>query len=214
MVILRDIVLSAFPEYPRRKDFNLGTNCVSSLFLYELGKIETSGIKKIIVQVCDYETKRIEMMDDVCRVSLTYDFDLHWKLSRVERKRLMLTKLVEGVLVVCDEFQIDKQHVIETFERLVITDLHYCRKWGKPIRSPDRKRYAQVKYIYDIDLVTISVFTWHKGEEQQALENKLVSTMPHEIKFVPLLGKLAWRDDKTICLHPKKRGLDDICVNV
>jgi hypothetical protein len=214
MTILRDLVLSSYPDYPRRKDFNLGTNCVSSHFLSEMGKITTDVLKKIIVQASLEAAPGVERMVDVCRVEVAYDFDLHWRLAGRQRKNLMLDKLYEGVLPACAEYGIDPRPVTEAYGRLAGTDLEYVRQWGRSLKSPDGSKIARVKYYYDLDAVKIVVATWPRGREHLAKEVPLASTAPHEWRFVPLLGKLVWKDEKTVALLPKKSGLPELSATV
>ena len=213
MATLLDLDLSAYSSYPRERDFNRGTHCVSSLFLWEIGKLHTNGLKKVIVEACTDRSDAIDRMIDVCMVRVKYDFDLHWMLKGTERKRLMLSKLYEGLQAIPSEYGVDQARISLTFERLAATNLRYEPFWGKAKASPDRKKYAQVQYKYDLDAVEIYVIFWRKGETKKT-EILLTTTDPHEWRFVPLLGKLYWKDSETVCLAPRRPELSELCVRI
>lgn len=210
---LKDIVLSAYNGYEQRKAFNLGTNCVSSLLLSELAGCATNGLKKIIVQADLVADSPPDRMDDVCRVHLAYDFDFHWKSNVVDRKQLMLKALFDGAMLVPDTYCLDKQRLTDAYKRLRDTSLEYVRKWGKSIKSPDGSRYAQIKYDYGLNCVRVLVEVTEADNSGTPVEVQLAQTPPHELRFVPLLGKLKWLDNNSIALEPKGKGLSTLTAS-
>ncbi len=210
MPILRDLTISVPLEFPNDRAFNLSTNCVGSLFLHTLGRLDNASLKKIIVELCERASPRIDRMIDVCLAQEQYDFERHYRSSIVDRKRMLLDALFRGLLRVCDEYELSKSRFVETYQVLKDGDLQFHCELRKPISSPNRRRKAQLGYTHEMDFAAVWARVWEKGREDTVAEHEFVRTDPHELRFVPMLGKLRWLDNETLQLTPRDHRRKEI----
>lgn len=211
---LQDITVSAHQSYVRRKEFNLRTNCVCAIYLSELGVFQTNGIKKVIIQACEQTEPIFEDLIDVYRISLSFDYEKFWNISNDEQKHAILLFLHEGLTAIGNHLGWDCKVFDQTFHKLRATNLNGIFDWRKIVNSPDRKMKAQVRYYYGLENVKIFARVWEKGSEDLASEYLLAETEPHELRFVPLLGKLTWKSADKLILLPNDKKRSPIELNI
>lgn len=214
MSFLRDITVSAYPAYRMRKEFNLRTNCVCAIYLHELGKFPSNGIKKVIIQACDRTDTIFENLLDVYKISLTFDFETFWKSNSLNQKRQIFFLLYKGLTMIGKRLEWNTVRFDSVFYKLKDSEFPGIFDWGKIVSSPDRRKKAQLRYYYDLESVKLILRVWTAGNQDLANEFLIATTQPHEFKFVPLLGKLSWNETNKLVLYPKQKKLDPIEIYI
>jgi hypothetical protein len=191
---LRDVSVSADSTYERRKDFNLETHCISSLYLSYLPDVDSGPFKKAIVRAAMKQSTKvtsIETMIDVALVQRQFDFDLYWKAPKAERKKMVLDLLHAGLLDLARHFDWGADAFRAAHDRAMAVGLDNSGFWKKPVHSPNRQLTAQVFYSFDVD--GIDIFVVFRSRDSREIDRLLaVKTPPHDMYLAAALGRLKW----------------------
>lgn len=211
---LKDITVRSELSYIRQKEFNLRTHCVTSMYWHYLGDFDGGAYKKILIELSKDNKNCFEDLLDVLKFTTKFNFEFYWESK--EPKKIILNVVYDSLVKVSDYLGWDKEkreQLAETYNTLKPSNLDFIVDFKRPISSPDRKKQAQLRYYYDMDKVRLVVRVTNKSSKE-IHEYDIIETMPHEIMFVPYLGKLRWVDKSTLKLEPKDKKIDAIKVVV
>lgn len=209
--MLRDLTISAFESYSRRRDFNFGTNCVSSMFIHFLGEYNAGPFLKVIVEASEASESHVEEMDNVVRISRQFVFRDYW--TSPDPKQVLAEFLYDGLHELAERYDWASSPLRDSMLRMKERSYSHVVDWKRPISSPNRRRSAQVRYYYGQKAVQIVAVIRTKGSSEFR-EVELARTAPHELKFVPLLGRLRWRGDDLVVLEPRRKNAEPIVRSI
>ncbi|MDF2066557.1 hypothetical protein [Bacillus sp. Cr_A10] len=191
------------------KDFHVlfgdQVRCIARLYTDLLGKFKTEETKKInIFCVTD-----LDKLNSVPKIALGFtdvyvfiDLESYWKLSNIEKKKVILEKINEGILQVANHFSWDTS-IFSRVSKEVI-DRNYVNEYSlKQKASPDRKHKAEIFCQHDIDFITISMIIRERKSNEIIKNELLFKDRPHEFSFVQKLGDLKWISNSEITLTHK-----------
>ncbi|RSD29595.1 hypothetical protein [Mesobacillus subterraneus] len=181
--------------------------CIASLYTELLGRFPTEGTKKLIINCVEHpEDKILTTSDGFTEVWVQLDIDSYFLLSGDEKKKLILEKIHEGVLLAAHEYAWGK----ETFNRIKaeIEARNYVNEYvWKRKASPDRKLAAEVFCVHDIDHFTASLTIKEKKSGNIVKTKKVLQERPHELIFVQYLGDLKWVSDRTVGIYRENKAI-------
>lgn len=209
--MIKDLTISADKAYERRRDFNLTTNCVSSMYLDRLGRFDAGPFRKVIVEAVPIRAGQCYQMDDVVRISRSFDFKGYWDSGAP--KETLAAFLHAGLCELAERFGWPTEPLHRALSEMASQDFEYVVDWKKPVSSPSRRRTAQVRYYYGSDEVRLVAVVRAK-QDGDVREVELARTPPHELKFAHLLGRLRWDGEDTVLLEPKREGSEPLTRTV
>lgn len=191
------------------KDFHVlfgdQVRCVARLYTDLLGKFKTEETKKINI----FCVTNLDKLKSVPKTALGFtdvyvfiDLESYWKLSNIEKKKVILEKINEGILQAANHFSWD----ISIFNRVSkeVIDRNYVNEYSlKQKASPDRKHKAEIFCQHDIDFITISMIIRERKSNEMIKSELLFKDRPHELSFVQKLGDLKWISNSEITLTHK-----------
>ncbi|MFT5700828.1 MAG: hypothetical protein ACI8ZB_003713 [Desulforhopalus sp.] len=210
MAYLKDITVSLFREKhttakmrSKIMEFNRSSNCVSSMFLYELGRLETSPFKKIIIEVkSDPDYNSQDDMVDVVKIEAEIDIDKYLGYSEKKRKKHLLNLIYERLLWLFNQRGWDTTQMIRAYEQCLDKNINYVLSIGKKKSSPNRRYSAQLEVEYGMEAIIRVRISYSHSEKSNGFF-ELCRTEPHEVKFVPMLGKTKWTSKEEFTLWSK-----------
>jgi hypothetical protein len=128
---------------------------------------------------------------DVVTVARLFDFEAYRRRSSDEQKREILDVIRAGTATVIKRYQLAQEPFDDAVRCCLEKGLRHEFWWGKRVRSPDHKRFAQVWIEYEQDRIDVSAVAFDR-QGQEVVRQKVVTTPPHEIHLVDVLGRLRW----------------------
>lgn len=202
------------------KDFHVlfgdQVRCVASLYTDILGEFKTEETQKIII-FCVTDLDKLKSVPKTAlgftEVYVLLDLESYWELSNIEKKKVILEKINEGILQVANHYSWD----ISIFNRVSkeVIDKNYVNEYSlKQKASPDRKHKAEIFCQHDIDFITISMII-REGKSNEIIKNELLfKDRPNEFSFVQKLGDLKWISNSEITLTHKYKLRKKWTVNI
>ena len=213
MTYLRDITVSLNREKhtnaetrPKTREFNLSTNCVTSMFLFELGNIEIGAFQKIIIEISP--TPDLNCQDDmvdVLKIEAGLDIDTYLNASANEKKSIILEIIYERLLWLFKKRDWDISQIIRTYTQCQDKNIKFVLTVGKKKNSPDRRYLAQLEINYGINAAIIQVRLTRSNSDDSYQIFELCRSEPHEIRILPLLGKTKWTSRNEFTLWSKDK---------
>ncbi len=200
---LEDVSLQCYREYERRRDFNLRTNCVKSLYVRCLPKVNTGKIGKVVliaVEKTQNEPNPEELLD-ILRVYSSFDFEAFWKaVDDYFRKKQVLDLIQNSLLKIAHSRGWDVSAFHETYECVLKRNIVNEEYVKRPVFSPHKQLNAQLFYSFGMEEVEIDVII--KNTDGEVVKRFSVSKMPAtgEGAFIDILGKLKWSSNDELVL--------------
>ncbi len=210
MGILREIRFEV-SEGPRHREFNLGTHYVSAMFHDALNSVESGPVRKMLV--CPGSPSAVFNMNDVVQADVPFDFETYWKSDDLARKEMVADGILEGARMLADHFGWAERGFVEARESIRgkrITEVDF----GKAVSSPSRRKSAQIRYYFGPRDVKIVAVVRDRESDEILTEVPLVETEPHELRYVPYLGRIRWVSEDELRLVPRQKGLQDVVRSI
>lgn len=191
------------------KDFHVlfgdQVRCIARLYTDLLGKFKTEETKKLNI----YCVTDLDKLNSVTKTALGFTdvyvfipLESYWKLSNIEKKKVILEKINEGILQVANHYSWDIS-ILNRVSKEVI-DRNYVNEYSlKQKASPDRKHKAEIFCQHDIDFITISMIIRERKSNEIIKNELLFKDRPNEFSFVQKLGDLKWISNSEITLTHK-----------
>jgi hypothetical protein len=174
--------------------------CIASLYTYLLGRFPTESTRKLIINCMEQSADELHTTrDGYTEVSVELDMDSYFLLSNYEKKKLILEKIQEGVMIVGEKYSWDQ----EIFNKIAaeIHDRNYVNEYvWKQRFSPDRKVKAELLCEHDLDHFTGTLNIKHGKTGELIKTKKILKERPHELIFTQYLGELTWSSDRTVVI--------------
>lgn len=196
----------------KRRNFNLETRCITSMFERLLNKFKTDDCEKIIVECVDkLNSDNIINHLGVYIAQIEFDYDNFIKKSNYEKKVEALKLLMLGITKVAKLKSWDINTFKEVEDKIIL--LNYVNEWDfkKPVKSPNKKYTAEVLCKHEVDKFEISLMI--KDLNQNIIKYNSLIKEPNEFAYAQYLGKVEWVDNNNICLYDKK-GNTAITINL
>jgi len=179
--------------------------CIAGLYLNLLGKFSTEKTNKIMIScITDLETVNVgpKTMEGFTEVFVLLDLNCYWKFSNLEKKKVILEKINEGILLIANEFSWDISAFNQVTKEIIERD--YVNEFSlKQKSSPDRKHKAEIFCQHEIDFINISMIIRERKSNEIIKNELLFKDRPHELSFVQKLGELKWISNSEITLTHK-----------
>ncbi|MBT2684529.1 hypothetical protein [Bacillus sp. ISL-37] len=184
----------------KRVLFRDQVRCIANLYIFLLGRFPTENSKKILINCMESpEDEVTTTTDGFTEVSVQLDIDSYFSLSNLEKKRLILEIINEGIVKVANEYsweQVEFNRITaEIKERNYVNEYVWAQK-----SSPDRKYKAEVFCTHDIDCFTATLNIRDKRSGGFVKSKKVLQERPHELVFTQYLGSLKWVFDRTVVI--------------
>ena len=178
------------------------TRCIAALYSNLLGKFKTEKTNKILIMcVTDVDKVNVEPKTKlgITEVYVLIDLESYWKLSNIEKKKVILEKIHEGVLQVANHFSWEISIFNQVYKEII--DRDYVNEYTvRQKASPDRKHKAELFCQHDIDFVKISMIIRIRKTNDIIKSELLIKDRPNEFIFVPKLGEIKWISNSEITL--------------
>lgn len=189
----------------KRKQFSNSTRCISSMYIRLLGKYKNEFCKKIVVECIDGEiSERIMIFSDVAVVQVAADIEYFFAAENLTKKLLILNYVQKGLIEISSTYNWDPLPFNSVEQEIIKSGFRNEWLWGKPIRN--KEKYI-VSVICRHEIERMEIFARIHEPSGVQREILLLSTKPHEIYYLPYLGKLRWEDQTHACLFSKKGDL-------
>lgn len=196
----------------KRRNFNLETRCITSMFERLLNKFKTDDCEKIIVECVDkLNNENIINHLGVYITQIEFDYFNFIKKSNYEKKVETLKLLTLGIEKVAKIKSWDTNTFLKVRDKIIISN--YANEWSfkKPIKSPNKKHIAEVLCKHEVDKFEISLII--KDLNQNIIEHNSFIEKPHEFAYAKHLGNIEWVDNNNVYLYDNE-GNAAITINL
>lgn len=198
---IRELSIQTIPKHKNQKAFNSGCWCIKEMYWYQLRKLSTKDIAKLVVILGeDKPTKRFKNILSIYR---EFDFDNYFKKKEYEKKKIVLQILHSELSAIADEQGIDRKILNHAFQYCV--DHNFENKWlfkNKCFKSPNNKYYGAVECDWKIDKFTATGIILDK-KKNELWRERLIETEPYFGDFI-YYCKCGW-DDNVFFLQSKEK---------
>jgi hypothetical protein len=204
---LRDLVVSSYREYPRKKEFNFSVGCVESIYFASLPKkVQTNEFTKIIIEAIEPNQAGFthQRMLDVVEVKGGFDFDAYWKANEPDRKLQTLNFVQKSLTYLANTFEWDIAPFDEAYHRVIEKDFvhQFYLKKPKPVISPNKKLKAQIFIDFEINGINIYLVVANKVGEQ-IVKKHFVTVPPRDFFIMDTIGALTWNGDEHVVVSSR-----------
>ena len=202
---LRDVTISASDSWPDRRQFNVRTRFLTTLFLDGLPKC-LFPFGKIIISLEPATPKlEFEPMLNVLRLNMEFDFDKFLAKKKEKQTEMLFNILSLGLRISFVHFGADMQPLEVALgyvqERKFINQGYLKKK----AESPDKKKYAKIFFRFTEESIELSFHIFQKPGQQSIREIFAATIPPHEVYFYPAIGEFVWSADGNITLFSRTR---------
>lgn len=188
---------------PIRRQFELETRCMASMFLRLLGKYKTKDCSKIVIDCVEKSTRtNYSCCMGICLVHYELNYEEFFAKNEYEKKLIIFQIIRESVLNIAKVKEWDITPLEDAFYK--IKKLNYNNFWtfGKKVKSPNKLHTAEL-YI-EHKMKSIDFFAIIRNNQDEIVDKKLIiKESPSEWVFTQYLGKLSWATDTEIHLKDK-----------
>ncbi len=196
-----------------QKQFNLACHACSSLYLSSIEQYQTGEINKVRIEFEEkLQQSFVEDWIDVAIVHLKFDFETWYEGTKKEKKKLIVEKIHEAMLILVEQLGWNKEPLQEAIEQCRLKE--YTNYWqSKHLKiksSPNRQFKGAIDIDYDIDACRIFAIIYDK-EGTEIHKYKLMSKKYDEDDFVVPIdimelinGKTKW-ENKDFVLYDQKQ---------
>lgn len=198
-------------ERTRRREFNTRTQYVAALFHNAMSPVFTGDVRKMLV--VPGGAAEISDMIDVAQVGVPFDVELYWASDEGGQKSQVADGILAGALRLAAKFSWEEEGFVAAREK-IRGQARGEFDHGKTVASPSRQKTAQLRYYYGPERVQIVAVVRERQSGSEIVEVPLVETEPHELRFVPYLGRLRWSSEEVLRLVPRGRGIGEIVRSI
>lgn len=201
---VHDIRIRAASDYARNAEFDAWILHIAHLYSANLGKIPLGPVYRIIL-VCredkDFAYEKVKL--DVIEDEYKFPFAEFWKLGEKARRKLAVDFVGEKLQAIAKLQKGDPAPFKAVYEKVAATGPENTGVSEKAVASPDKKWKARWHYDYGPEKIVFSILV----EPAAGGKPKLIpihETPPYAACLEQNLGKVAWKDAKTVTLTGKK----------
>jgi hypothetical protein len=204
---LKTLNVAAPFGFDRAREFNLSSHCVTVLYLWCLGALETRSVSKVLVTgVLEAEEEREREALAVLQTWRRFDFPAYWASSEKERKRMILDFVHYEMLRLAAQRGWDAGALTAAYKCALDKNLRNIQLWPvRPVASPGKRVKAQVEFEFGTeDIEGSAIFTDKQGNE--LARQPLFQLPAGDFYLADALGKLTWEDDRTVVLTSRLKN--------
>lgn len=189
----------------KRRDFQLKTRCITSMIARIMKPIVNDQYWKILIQC---RTDYIESSEAVVRnlngvLSLSAYFDLHtfYGMCNYQKKMYIVDFILKTMETISPLLDIDISNVVEACYYVI--DRRYNNLWTFHQKlNKEKDLLAKVLVEHDVDTVNIVI----EITDDSSLIKRicLYQTLPDERAYAKLLGKIQWKNNRTLLFISKQ----------
>lgn len=201
---LSEFSLWAFKlELDLARKFTLFSRCVCSHFERLFDSIETDGIYRVVVKLCEPDERvgTTELSSSVIKYYKEFDFEYFESLKLVAKKRFLLDTLYDALMSLCEMEGWPKGPFHEAYDKVIQENFvnTYTIK-----RKLSRNKKLSAELIGDHDEKAFDCSIVIKNSDGKELINEhLFSEEPDEFLFNTRIGDVKWIN-KTTVIHQSK----------
>jgi hypothetical protein len=187
----------------KRIKFRDEIRCICSLYEQNFEKLRTVDCWKLLIEcVKEITDNRIRCYDGVCQANVQLDIDWYFGLTNIEKKKLILSLLKQGVDKIIEEKKWDKQPFEIAYQKIIAGEYINHLIWNKPKKNPDKKYSAEVICDHDIDEFSVRIIIRNKNGDE-VKQKKIITERPNEWAFAKHFGRLEWLSQNEVALINK-----------
>ncbi len=177
-----------------KKNFNLGTNTISSLFDRCLNT-HYDGLVKLRIDLSNkknlYIFSKPTKNSPICHIDKSFDFENYFTQNKLEKRKIILETLYGSFQEISYQLNYDLKPFTQAYEK--VKTLNYVNKYihGKLTFSRKRTHKAGIEIEINEQAAIISVVFTDK-EENQIKKVKIVETLPHYMFIYRVINKGKW----------------------
>ena len=201
--MLKDIVVSVSDSYPKFKEFNGATNCISVLYFLEIKGYFAGVYSKIIIDVTPGVVEKKVSLMDVLVVHVSFDFDSFWEAK--DKKKFLLDFISSTMIRLAERMGWDASPLQKAYDTLKSKSLDLFLVLGKRVGSPNRKLQCQLGLYYEMSFISLVLQIFDAKSDALVGEKEIIRTEPHDFFIAPYVGRLKWKSNE-IVLYSSKDG--------
>ncbi|MDP4144111.1 MAG: hypothetical protein Q8936_06440 [Bacillota bacterium] len=186
----------------RNFKFRLQTRCISSLYVYHLGKFKNDKCWRIIIECVPNIDRGPGAFGGFYHVQVKLDIDSFLKLSDIDKKRKTLELIKNAITEIVEIERWDKGIFENAYNQVISENYVNKRIWKKQKSSPGRQYIAKVLVEHDLYKSEISIVITDKNGAIVKQE-KVATDLPDEWAYTKYLGELKWISNTEISLISK-----------
>ncbi|MDV2685647.1 hypothetical protein RYX56_14880 [Alkalihalophilus lindianensis] len=213
MPILNAFDLYYFDKNGHFQQFNKETRCVIGLFEHHFPRYKNEHFKKINIMFHSKEcAETLEELksrlgnplciDGFGEIETALNLDKYIKSDSKTKKKLTLEYLEMGLEPFIEQFHLERELFINTFNK--VSELNYINEgiWKKTKLNPSKQLRAKILWQHDIDSFTAIMIIEDK-KKNEMMRQELFKEVPSEFIFGYHFGEIVWFNDKEVALKDR-----------
>ncbi|MCC2614637.1 hypothetical protein LJ739_00095 [Aestuariibacter halophilus] len=194
-------------ELDDSRAFTLESRCVCAHFERHFKGLETESVYRVVVKLSEGDPRdgTLETSSSVLKYYQSFDFDSFRKLNPIEKKELLLSKLYNSLLSLCEAngwakepFEKARSSVIE--ERF-LNSYEVSRK-----NNPNRSMVASLNAEHTAEAFRLDIIVTDKSGKE-IYKNTVLSEEPDEFFFNGRIGRIRWESSNVLNYIAKDKSI-------
>ncbi len=205
MTDFQDVYIRSNVVNDTQKQLNDEAHVVSTAFTSHLEIFKTSKIWRFTVSITDKPELDgyIEDLKEVLTIYMLFDYSAYWSLDGLERKKVLLNTLYNGILILSERAGIEKSYFDNAYIKSIENGIKLATYWGEPSNSVNEKLEARIWLEFDLEVSKIEAHV-KEISSGNTIKELLIEPKRRYSFFDKYLGKVYWETDKEFCLCSKK----------
>lgn len=177
------------------------TNFIFELFEVEVGKLTSDGIGKLLVSYSNAMPHLSHnRMLDVLEVFYHLEPADFLRLPAIDQRRFFLDSIRDCLDRYHHDYGWNREQYLAAYDRIVGGGIQFNRRWGKPVKSPGRKRTACIHLSY-IDKIDVSLVIADAQSGALISERLLTCLGPSLGSVMNNIKRIEWESPSTVLVH-------------
>jgi hypothetical protein len=203
-MILCNLNVSCEWRRERSREFNFGCHATAHLFLTCLGRFQTDGVGKVVVELTPGPPDADRLILTSLVLSRAFDFDAYWAAGHIERQATLNQVIFEELTRAAKSRGWDADAIERAYRCVAERGYRNVQRWRRPLSNPGRTLKAQVVFEFGVESIEGFVaFTDQGGRE--TIEH-LFTIPPSDFHLAYTLGRLRWVTADTVVLTERGRS--------
>ncbi|MGE8512502.1 MAG: hypothetical protein ACN6N7_07370 [Chryseobacterium culicis] len=177
---------------------------VAELYWSYLREYSTPNVQKVNIFISDdFEDSLTEQMQvkGFKEAFINFDFAKYFSLDKLEKKRMQLEAIHNGMMQIADAEKWEKQPLIDAYNNCLEKNLEYQFFVGTAKSSPDKKHKINFWCNWDIDIFEVYSVLYDKNNNEIE-RKKIIEKSPYDGEFI-YYAKWKWLDNTKVLLEDK-----------
>ena len=184
-------------QRPLVETLNRYSGLIKAMYQHLCGPVVTKGFSKVVISASK-ETRRaaVESILDIIVVRSPFELDQFIRVGDGERKMMMCNLIRTNLLALARRFKWNRTPIENTFKEILQRKFELNEHWKKPVRSPDRKKTAQI--YFEINAKEMRVFLEVTREQGTERIQYATSKPNYDELLMYFVGPLRWTSNTRI----------------